>query len=159
MFLLKKYIGVVERLLQLFIRSEELKTRCKDCRTLIEYGNTYCDKCYKRFKEYRKKYTTEQNKKADKLLDRKIWKEVRRKVLFRDKGCCVLCLKRNIVEYRGLQVHHIVKRVDDATLAYDMNNLVTLCRTCHEEVEKLSVSDQKKLLGIEDKQEETHFLL
>lgn len=137
-----------------------MKTRCRNCRTLIDYGNTYCSRCEERFKKQRKQYTTERVKEADKYTKTSTWKALRKEIIIRDNGCCVLCFLRGRVEYRQLQVHHIVKRVDNLDLAYERNNLVTLCRTCHEEVEKLSPQKQRELLKMkEPEKEEISFLL
>lgn len=122
-----------------------MKTRCVKCRKLIEYGNSYCEKCYSTLLKVRKNST--KNKRIESTTKSAQWKAVRRQVLLRDK-CCVLCLKRRgYFELRTLQVHHIIKRVEDESLIYDPSNLVTLCRSCHEEMEKLSVSKQRELLG------------
>ncbi len=137
-----------------------MKTRCRNCRALIDYGNTYCLKCEEKIKKQRKQYTTERVKEADKYTKTATWQSLRKEIIIRDKGCCVLCFSRGKIEYRQLQVHHIVKRVDDISLAYDRDNLVTLCRTCHEEVEKLSPSKQRELLKIKQQEkEEVSFLL
>lgn len=136
-----------------------MKTRCRNCRTLIDYGNTYCSKCEEKIKKQRKRYTTERVKEADKYTKSATWKSLRSEIIRRDKGCCVLCLLRGKIEYRQLQVHHIVKRVDDISLAYERSNLVTLCRTCHEEVEKLTPQKQRELLKIEESEKEISFLL
>lgn len=136
-----------------------MKTRCRSCRTLIDYGNTYCDKCEESYNKKRKQYTTERTKEADKYTKTATWQSLRKEIIIRDKGCCVLCFIRGRIEYRQLQVHHIVKRVDDISLAYERSNLVTLCRCCHEEVEKLSPARQRELLGIKEVKKETAFLL
>lgn len=137
-----------------------MKTRCSNCRTLIDYGNTYCLRCKEKIKKQRKKYTTERVKEADKYTKTATWQSLRKEILIRDKGCCVLCLLRGKIEYRQLQVHHIVKRVDDITLAYERSNLVTLCRPCHEEVEKLTPYKQRELLKIKQpEKQEISFLL
>lgn len=138
-----------------------MKTRCRSCRTLIPFGESYCEKCFLNYKKQRQKYTTKRVREADKLTKTAIWQSLRQKIIIRDKGCCVLCFLRGRVEYRKLQVHHIVKRVDDLSLAYEPSNLVTLCRKCHEEVEKLSPAQQRVLLEIEKdvSNEEFHFLL
>ena len=57
-----------------------------------------------------------------------------------------------MITYSNLQVHHIVKRTDDIHLAYDLSNLVTVCPVCHEELEKLSPSNQMELLNYKPKQ-------
>ena len=45
----------------------------------------------------------------------------------RDNRQCVLCSYRG----RKLEVHHIVKRNDDISLAAEPTNLITLCSKCH----------------------------
>lgn len=113
---------------------------------LISFRETYCDRCKKNFTQ--KNSPTNRTKEADKLIKTSRWQSVRSQVLLRDK-CCLLCFKRGYVEIRGLQVHHIIKRVDDVTQesVYDPNNLVTVCKKCHEELEKLPISKQRDLLG------------
>ena len=131
-----------------------MKTRCRNCRTLIDYGKTYCSKCEEKVKKQRKQYTTEKVREADKYTKTATWQSLRKEIIMRDKGCCVLCLLRGRIEYRQLQVHHIVKRVDNLSLAYERSNLVTLCRTCHEEVEKLSPEKQRELLKMKKPEDE-----
>jgi hypothetical protein len=45
----------------------------------------------------------------------------------RDNRQCAIC------SYKGhkLEIHHIVKRSDDISLAYEPTNVITLCKTCH----------------------------
>lgn len=136
-----------------------MKTRCRRCRTLIDYGNTYCTNCTVKINKNRKENITIKTKEADAYTKTAIWQSLRMDIIRRDKGCCVLCLIRGIIEYKKLQVHHIIKRVDNLELAYEPSNLVTVCRTCHEEVEKLSPSEQRKLLKMEEVEERLHFLL
>lgn len=122
-----------------------MKTRCRRCRILIPFRETYCENCKKLIISQKKDGL--KNKKAESLLKTGIWKSLRKDIIRRDKGCCVLCFKQGIIEYRTLQVHHIVKRTEDESLAYEPTNLVTLCRSCHEKVELLSIQKQKELLG------------
>ena len=123
---------------------DAMKTRCVKCRKLIEYGNSYCDVCYSNLLKTRKNDV--KNKRVEATTKSGLWKAVRRKIILRDK-CCLLCLKRHgYYELRTLQVHHIIKRVEDESLIYEPSNLVTLCRSCHEEMEKLSVKEQRELL-------------
>lgn len=137
-----------------------IKTRCGNCKAKIDYGNTYCSRCEEKVKKKRKQYTTERVKEADKYTKTATWQSLRKEIIIRDNGCCVLCFLRKKIEYRQLQVHHIVKRVDNISLAYERSNLVTLCRACHEEVEKLSPEKQRELLKIKEiEQEEITFLL
>lgn len=126
-----------------------MKTRCNKCRTLIDYGNSLCEKCNSQYIKDKKQGLNDKN--AEKHVKSGRWKKVRQQILLRDK-CCVLCLKKGLFEYRQLQVHHIVKRTDDISLAYEPSNLVTLCRVCHEEVEKLSPEKQRQLLEYKPKE-------
>lgn len=132
-----------------------MKTRCRRCRVLIDYGNTYCDKCKSATIKANKEGL--KNKRVEATTKSGRWKAVRHKILLRDK-CCVLCFKRDkYVNIRNLQVHHIIKRVDDEALIYEPSNLVTLCRNCHEEVELLPIAQQRELLG--DYQKEIDYTL
>lgn len=124
-----------------------LTTRCSKCRKKIPYGQRLCKACSlekgKENREHIKKYN--QNlKESDDLLKTQAWKKTRNLIIDRDKFC-VLCSQRNTIETRNLQVHHIRKRVDAPELMYDPENLVTLCKKCHEEVEEMPVRDQKEL--------------
>lgn len=122
-----------------------MKTRCRGCRTLIDYGNTYCDKCYSAVIKAKKDGL--KNKRVEATTKSARWKAVRQRILLRDK-CCILCFNRDkYVNLHRLQVHHIIKRVDNEDLIYEPSNLVTLCRDCHEEVELLSPDKQRELLG------------
>ena len=121
-----------------------MKTRCRACRKLIEYGNTFCNECKSKVTKERK--TGLKRKDVESAIKNSRWKALRMRIIQRDK-CCLLCYKRGYIEYRTLQVHHLVKRVDDTDLIYEPSNLVTLCRSCHEEMEKLSLMEQKQLLG------------
>lgn len=126
-----------------------MKTRCNKCREKIDYGYSLCDKCKSKYIKDKKQGL--KNKDAERHIKSSRWKKVREQILLRDK-CCILCLKRGIFEHRQLQVHHIIKRADDISLAYEPSNLITLCRTCHDEVEELSPSRQKELFGYKPKE-------
>lgn len=127
-----------------------MKTRCVKCRRLIDYGNSYCDTCYSNLIRENKKSL--KNKRVEATTKSSMWKAIRRQVILRDK-CCLLCLRRRgYYELRSLQVHHIIKRIEDESLIYDPSNLVTLCRSCHEEMEKLPVKKQRELLGDYEKE-------
>lgn len=124
-----------------------MKTRCKNCRKLIDFKNTYCETCLSKVNKERKKYSTK-DKEIDATTKTSRWQYIRQKVIERDLGCCVLCfIKDNYIEYKRLQVHHLVKRKDDLKLIYDMTNLITLCKDCHEKMEDLSTDMQYKILG------------
>lgn len=61
-------------------------------------------------------------------LKTKQWKEVRDRILRRDKYTCQRCRSNE-----NLQVHHIHYIQFRMAWEYEDNNLVTLCRLCHAE--------------------------
>lgn len=138
-----------------------MKTRCLKCRKKIDKGESYCSECLsanrKEYKNQNKKDI--KNEKAEKSLGTALWKTVRRQVLVRDNGCCQLCLTRGYIENRKLQVHHLVKRIDNEYLTYTPSNLVTVCPPCHEELEKLPVKQQMLLLKKDFIPEEEEYML
>lgn len=136
----------------------KIYTRCRNCFKKIPFRTTYCEKCLERVVKRKKDSITEKTLKSDKFLKTSKWQELRRKIILRDKGCCVLCFKNRRITKQRLQVHHIVKRIEDESLIFEPTNLVTVCKECHEILEKESVAKQKELLG-EIKELETQYLL
>lgn len=54
------------------------------------------------------------------------WRHLREQSLIRDKNTCVKC-----GAHKGLQIHHIIPPRGDMTLFYCLDNLTTMCATCH----------------------------
>ena len=73
------------------------------------------------------------------LYNTKKWQRMRKYVWQRDKGLCQRCLKNGIIK-QGEAVHHIVAitpdNVYDENISLNPDNLVTLCRECHEAMHK-----------------------
>ena len=67
-----------------------------------------------------------------KIYNSKKWADVRQRVLLRDDYLCVEC-RKNGVETRATEVHHIIEVKDDISKAYDINNLESICHRCHME--------------------------
>lgn len=134
-----------------------IKTRCRRCKTLIDFKTTYCKDCNTKINNAKKESL--RNKEVEATTKSSRWKSLRAEIVRRDGGRCVLCFKRGFITYRGLQVHHIVKRVDDTDLIYEPSNLITVCRDCHEEIEKLSPKKQRELLGLKEPIKEINYLL
>lgn len=59
-------------------------------------------------------------------LRRKEWQAVRHAVLERDGWACQHC-----GEIRRLEVHHVKRVADHPELAFDPDNCLTLCGSCH----------------------------
>lgn len=85
------------------------------------------------------------DKEAKHIYNTKGWKKVRRDVLKRDNWQCQDCIKRlkqaetdgvaltgkDAKIRRASHVHHIQELKLYPELAYNMNNLISLCETCH----------------------------
>jgi 5-methylcytosine-specific restriction endonuclease McrA len=74
-----------------------------------------------------------------------IYKEVRKKALKRDKRTCQMpqCGSK-----KRLNVHHIVPWSKAATLRFELNNLITLCRVCHDSIKNQEHHYESLFLGI-----------
>ena len=81
----------------------------------------------------RQKKFTEPNE----LRNKSIWKKVKRLANERDGYLCVLCYAEGVINTDELETHHIVPLIDDPDRAYEVENLITLCRRHHEIVEAL----------------------
>ena len=79
-----------------------------------------------------------------------VYKEVRKRVLKRDKHKCQMpdCKKK-----RRLNVHHIERWVDAASLRYETFNMITLCRTCHDLIKDKESHYAPLFMGIVRKNE------
>lgn len=128
-----------------------MKSRCSICREKIDFGNTYCEKCAKEKRDRNKQTQKKKLQEADNLLKTSRWQSTRKQILIRDNYCCRLCyLRKQYVETRRLQVHHIIKRTEDISLAFSPENLTTVCPICHEELEKLPAKVQREMLQLEE---------
>lgn len=56
----------------------------------------------------------------------KAWKDIRIKILIRDKYRCKICNAN-----KKLEIHHIIPVSIKEELALDVNNLICLCINCH----------------------------
>ena len=137
----------------------KIKARCRKCRTKIEFGKSYCEECLAKVQTMRNTHKNKKIHSSSKISSRK-WIKIREQAIIRDNGVCVLCLlKYKRIFSKGLEVHHIIKRTEDPSLMYNLDNLVTVCRECHEELEKLTPNQQKTLLNKKDKEEGLDFSL
>ena len=73
----------------------------------------------------------------------KEWKTLRFQALERDNYLCVECKKRGIITPADT-VHHIKPlRIDDSK-AYDLSNLESVCRACHNKLHREKPKDYAK---------------
>lgn len=71
----------------------------------------------------------------------KDWKSLREIALDRDNYLCQLCLNDGTITDAKI-VHHIVYVDDDFSKAMDLNNLMSVCHSCHN---KIHANDNKKI--------------
>lgn len=76
------------------------------------------------------------------------WPQIREEIRERDDYTCQKCSKEFDTDERGPVVHHIEKlrSFDSYSEANEEDNLVSLCDSCHAELEGLSVDEQMKRL-------------
>lgn len=55
---------------------------------------------------------------------------MREEALLRDNMMCVPCSKENRKTI-ATEVHHVIELSEDITLAYDLDNLESICHSCH----------------------------
>lgn len=65
------------------------------------------------------------------------WSAARKEAFDRDKGCCIRCKTKIDPNKDKYGAHHIIPRriFEDYKEADDLNNIVTLCNKCHQQVE------------------------
>lgn len=124
-----------------------LKKMCPRCNTnVIDYSAKYCDECGKNVAKEKADRNREYDKNVRKnvnVYSSKQWHVVRQQALARDKGLCMYCYnKYNKISYASM-VHHIRTVNDSIELAYNVNNLVSLCRCCHDDIHKFYDTNDK----------------
>lgn len=108
------------------------------CGVKIPIEKKVCEKCEEkinrqtkaRYKHYKSKRTDVKEQKFYSSRDWKITKEI---VKRRDKGLCLLCLKKEKISYTDV-VHHIQPLKDEWSMRLSTVNLVCLCDACHKVV-------------------------
>lgn len=70
----------------------------------------------------------------------KAWKKLREIALDRDNNLCQMCLRNGDITDAKI-VHHIVYVDDDFNQALDLDNLMSVCLSCHN---KIHANDQDK---------------
>ncbi len=85
-------------------------------------------------------YTNEDSKDKAKFYNSNAWKHLRSKKIS-EQPLCELCLQRGMTK-PGQEVHHAIKffdqynEADKWLLLLDPDNLVTVCKSCHQHIHK-----------------------
>ena len=84
--------------------------------------------------KFSEKWRTPEASEYRKLYKGKQWRHLRERVLLRDLFKCQRCkcsLKRGRTEPQSAVVHHIKAHKGDPALFYDIDNLQSVCWSCH----------------------------
>ena len=69
---------------------------------------------------------------------RSTWKWTEKSKEIRDRAhyLCEVCKDQGVINYDGVEVHHIVKLKDDESLLLDDDNLICLCASHHKQADE-----------------------
>ncbi|MCD7860109.1 MAG: HNH endonuclease [Firmicutes bacterium] len=67
------------------------------------------------------------------------WDQTRQAAYARDHFLCRVCFAQGILQSEGLEAHHITPLREDAELAYDLDNIITLCTAHHKAADAGSI--------------------
>jgi 5-methylcytosine-specific restriction endonuclease McrA len=120
-----------------------LKKTCLGCGQIIDFNQKYCNKCQQEYearqKEKQKKYDDEIRYKRDKkyhdFYNSPEWERIRQAVIARDHALCQDCLKEHRIKLYDT-VHHIEPIKTNWNKRLNIDNLVCLCESCHQERHK-----------------------
>ena len=106
--------------------------------------------------KFTKDNLTEEQVKYQKFYKSAKWIRKRDHIRKTDKVCQRCLQKHGIYTAENLEVHHINKLQSNWDKRFDADNLVTLCRTCHRQVDIGCMSGE---LDFDFKREEEEFTL
>lgn len=105
------------------------------CNKLVKKPGRYCD-AHKTVEQENKKENNRyydkniRDRKADAFYHSDEWRKTRTSVLIRDNYLCTRCLADGVLK-KAEVVHHIVELKDDWSKRLKIDNLESLCDSCH----------------------------
>ena len=103
------------------------------CSELIKADNTYCQKHRKENNSYRnKRYDRKRDPKIKKFYSSSQWQKARDRYL-KKNPLCEICEKKGRTKAAEV-VHHKVEVKENFSKRLDIDNLMSLCKKCHQEV-------------------------
>lgn len=115
------------------------------CGKPIPMQDRACPLCLEKKKQRHKLYDeTRRDKRAEAFYKSKAWKRIRQQVLIRDHYLCQECLKNQRITKAEI-VDHIIPLTIDWSLSLSLNNLQSLCQSCHN---RKTAEDKKKYKGV-----------
>lgn len=88
---------------------------------------------------YKEKYKSFYNSKE--------WKRLRAMKFVQADGLCEICKMKGKIN-QGIDVHHIIPIEKDWNKRFDYDNLILLCKECHNEMHDRNGSDFTKFLEL-----------
>lgn len=113
------------------------KKVCPMCSKVIDRRYPLCPECTVKMTSKRNKAYNAvlRNKDHDAVYQDSRWREIKPIVHQRDSDYCRLCFENHTL--KNLQmVHHIIEPENDMSLAYNKDNLISLCESCHQHVHR-----------------------
>lgn len=110
--------------------------RAYPCKVVVHGNGSYC-KLHQRELTMRWANTTASKDRAE-FYSSNIWKGLRRLQLDKDPYCAH-CARANIQTIATI-ADHILDRVDRPDLSYDIDNLQSLCPSCHNRKTRVSMN-------------------
>lgn len=101
------------------------------CGKPIPIQQSSCDACKDKQKDRYKQYDQHaRDKESNAFYHSREWIAKRREALTRDNGLCLHCLKKKRIK-RAEMVDHIIPIKVDWSKRLSLNNLQSLCNSCH----------------------------
>lgn len=113
---------------------------CPRCGKIIDRELKYCKECTSRINKDYNRYKRDME--TQKIYNSKEWEISKSKAEDRDMGLCISCYHNKTIKYSQL-VHHIIELKDDLSKAFDLNNLICLCESCHQKIHKVYKTKNK----------------
>lgn len=113
---------------------------CPRCQGVMSYDKKLCDRCTEIVGSHRairdKVYQEHRvDKEFQSIYKSARWKRVRSLALARANGLCEVCMQQGKVSFVD-DVHHKVPIKVNKSKAFDITNLICLCRACHIQAHK-----------------------
>ena len=111
---------------------------CSACGRIHKWGDV-CPTISEKEKQYHSAYDRcrgARDSRAEKFRNTKLWRRKSREIRDRDMNMCRYCfLRLHRLSVKDLSVHHITPLEKNYSLRLSDNNLISLCRDCHEKAE------------------------
>lgn len=106
----------------------------------------YCGKLHKRGEQCSSKPSRNRNKDYDRIYNSHRWKKLSRDIRKQHLYFCGVCGRQEgVIPRQSTQVHHITYITEDIGMAYEVDNLLPVCDTCHLVIHKENLNNKNKI--------------